>query len=599
MTKPYQHIAHCDIECFYDNKTGYSLTKMPTILYVRDPRYKTLGCAVALDDEVSRYLNEEEFIEWLGTIDWSITALSAYNTAFDGCVFTQIYKVFPCYYLDPQSAAKALIPMDSVALKVIAPLLGLGEKGSALISGSKENSQALADYACLDNELARGIFNMLYPMLSQTEQDLIDWTIRPLVEPILCLDADILVQVRDDAKTAREDLIAASGYTEEELSSNAKFLKIIRGLGLEAPMKVSKTTGKDAAAFSKADDEFCDFMTNYPEYNHIWDARLASKSMINVTRAQTFLNIAQSTGGTMPAPLRYCGASTGRWSGCDKLNVQNLPSKYKSNLRKAIVAPDGYVVVVSDSSQIELRLNMWFCGQTDKLELLREGGDIYKAEAATQFSVPISEVTKEQRQYGKLIQLACMYGQGARLFRKNAAAGPLGMKPIYLSEEESYSMINTYRAANECIPAMWRILDQRINQMTLKDLNEVQGCVTFVHEGVVFPSGRMLQYSNLEQTEDAQWSYCMDKRSHGLWGGTLLNNIIQGLARDIVAEQMLEINKRYRVVSMTHDECIFLAKIEDAEEALAFGIKVMSTSPSWAQDLPLGAEGGFDKSYSK
>jgi len=599
MTKAYQHIAHCDIECYFSIKDGYSLTKMPTILYVRDPRFKTLGVAVAIDDEVSRYLNEEEFIGWLATIDWSITALSAYNTAFDGCVFTQIYNVFPCYYIDPQSAAKALIPMDSVALKVIAPLLGLGEKGSALISGSKENSKALADYACLDNELARGIFNTLYPLLSQSEKDLINWTIRAAVEPTLCLDTETLIQVRDDAKTSRAELIEASGYSEAELSSNPKFLKIIRGLGLEAPMKVSKTTGKDAEAFSKSDDEFVDFMVSYPEYNHIWDARLASKSMINITRAQTFLGISESTHGTMPMPLRYCGASTGRWSGCDKLNVQNLPSKYKSNLRKAITAPEGYSVVVVDSSQIELRLAMWFCGQQDKLDILRSGGDIYRAEASAQFNVPMEEVTKEQRQYGKVIQLSCLFGQGARLFRKNAAAGPLGMPPIYLSEEESYAMINSYRSSNEKIPAMWRTLDARLNQMTMKDLNETQGCVTFVHEGVIFPSGRMLQYTNLEQNEDGQWSYCADKRPHGIWGGTFFNNIIQGLARDIVAEQMLEIDKRYKVVSMTHDEAIYCAKIEEADEALAFGIEVFSQPPSWAPDLYLGAEGSHDHSYSK
>lgn len=193
----------------------------------------------------------------------------------------------------------------------------------------------------------------------------------------------------------------------------------------------------------------------------------------------------------------------------------------------------------------------------------------------------------------------CGFGMGANKFRKYCAAGPLGMDPIYLSPSEAYSSIMTYRTNNPKIPEQWRALDERIHQMTLPGLREEHGCVTFVHEGIELPSGRMLQYSGLHQHESGSWVYGIDKKTKYLWGGTLDENIIQALARDVVAEQILKIEERYRVVSSTHDEAIYLAKEEDAEEALRYGIELFSKPPAWALDLPVSAEGGYAHNYSK
>jgi DNA polymerase len=93
--------------------------------------------------------------------------------------------------------------------------------------------------------------------------------------------------------------------------------------------------------------------------------------------------------------------------------------------------------------------------------------------------------------------------------------------------------------------------------------------------------------------------YGIDKKIKFIWGGTMCENLTQALARDIVFEQMLAIDEKYRVVSSTHDELLILVKEEEAKEALAWCIGVMSTSPKWAPDLPLGAEGGVAKYYCK
>ena len=594
----YDNICHLDFETYYSAKEGYTLMKMPTINYCRDPRFKSLGVAIAWNDEPCTYLTHEEFTEWAESVDWSHTAVSAHNTLFDATVLTQQYGIFPAYYMCTLSAARALLPIDRHGLKVVAPLLGLGDKGDALISGSKDTTDALRVYAIQDNNLARGIQKMLYPMLSVAEQDIISLTIRQGVEPTLILDREVLLQVRDDAVRERNLAIINSGQSETVLTSNPQFAKLIRSMGLTPPTKLSEATGEETEAFAKGDDEFVSFMLQYPQFKHIWDGRLAAKSNINITRAEKFLSI-EELGQTTSMPLNYCGAHTGRASGADGLNVQNLPNKYKSNMRKAFTAPQGQVIVVVDSAQIELRVNMWQTGQDDKLEILRTGGDIYKAEAMSQFNIPLEEVTNDQRQYGKLCQLGLGFGMGAKKFQKTAAAGPLGMDPIYMSLEEAYDTVNKYRANNSKIPAFWRALDQRINQMTLPGLREKQGAVTFVHEGIELPSGRMLQYPGLMQTEEGQWVYGIDKKTKFLWGGTMCENLTQALARDIVFTQMLEIDKRYRVVSSTHDEVLFLAPEKEAEEALAFGIEVFSQSPEWALDLPVSAEGAYASYYCK
>ena len=600
----YKNIAFLDFESYYDTKSGYSLAKMPTINYCRDPRFQSFGCSVGWNDEPMVYLTHEEFIDWADSVDWATTAVCAHNCQFDACVLTQHYNIFAAYYICTQAVSQALLPVDSVALKKVAPLLGLGDKTNALVDGAKTASAGMADYANNDNALAKGIFEILYPMLSQDEQDLIHLHIRMAVEPTLVLDVDVLNQVRDDAHASRLAAIEASGYTDKELTSNQQFAKIIKTLGIQAPTKLSETTGEEVEAFAKGDDEFVEFMLQYPEYKHIWDGRLAAKSNINVSRAEKFLGIA-ALNPIVPMPLKYCGAHTGRSSGCDGLNVQNLPNKHKSNMRKAFTAPKDHVIVVVDSAQIELRVNFWLAGQDDKLNILVNGGCVYVAEAAAQYGIEIEGVpmkgmvTNTQRQYGKLCQLGLGFGMGAKKFRKTAAAGPLGMDPLYMTEEEAYNSVQAYRAANAEIPKFWRYLDARINQMTLTTCNEVDDHgLTFVHEGIILPSGRSLQYAGLHQTEEGQWVYGVDKKVKFLWGGTMDENLTQAIARDIVFEQKLKIDRKYRVVSSTHDEILAVCHKDEAEEALDYCIEVMSTSPTWA-NIPVSAEGGFGKYYDK
>jgi DNA polymerase len=188
---------------------------------------------------------------------------------------------------------------------------------------------------------------------------------------------------------------------------------------------------------------------------------------------------------------------------------------------------------------------------------------------------------------------------GATRFRQYCASGPLGLDPIYMSIEEAYDTVNKYRESNYHVKNTWSLLGQRINQMTVPGLHEKQKCIIFGHEHIQKPSGTQLLYPGLMQTEEGQWVYGIDKKTKFIFGGSLLENLVQSLARDIVAEQMLVISEKYRIAGMCHDEILYLAPEEEAEEALAFGIEVFSRSPSWAPDLPVSAEGAYAKYYCK
>ena len=174
-------------------------------------------------------------------------------------------------------------------------------------------------------------------------------------------------------------------------------------------MKVSPTTGKAALALAKNDEGFKALAEHEDErVQALVAARLGTKSTLEETRTERFINIAKR--GSLPVPLRYYAAHTGRWGGDDKLNLQNIPRK--SPLKSAIVAPDGYVIVDADSSQIEARIVAWLAGQNDLVRAFEDGEDVYKIMASKIYRKPIGEITDQERFVGKTTILGAGYGMG-------------------------------------------------------------------------------------------------------------------------------------------------------------------------------------------
>jgi hypothetical protein len=206
----------------------------------------------------------------------------------------------------------------------------------------------------------------------------------------------------------------------DQLMSNKQLAKVLEGFGVVAPMKISPANGKQTYAFSKTDEEFKALLEHdNVTVQAIVAARLGVKSTIEETRTERFIGIAKR--GSMPVPLRYYAAHTGRWGGDDKLNLQNLPRK--SPLKYSIIAPDGYVVLDSDSSQIEARTLAWLAGQNDLVEAFDKGEDVYCIMASAIYGRQITKADERERFVGKTTILGCI-GAGSMVLCGS------GWKPI-------------------------------------------------------------------------------------------------------------------------------------------------------------------------
>jgi DNA polymerase len=311
--------------------------------------------------------------------------------------------------------------------------------------------------------------------------------------------------------------------------------------------------------------------------------------------------------GAFPVPLRYYGAATGRWSGQDKVNLQNLPSRGKNagRIKKSMLAPPGHVVIDCDSSQIEARVLAWLAGQDDLVAAFERKEDVYKLMATYIYNIPIEEVTYAQRTVGKTVVLGAGYGVGhvkLQLFLKTQAN-------VDVTLDEAKRIIDTYRATYPKIPAFWRKCEAALRSMSLKVETTVDapGLIkSLATGGFTLPNGLTIQYPELVRVvmrdpktdeEKTQWRY----RSKGvpvhIYSGKAVENICQAVARIVIGEQMLRIAKRYKVVLTVHDAIAVVVKEDEATEARAYVEACMSWRPKWAQALPLACESGMGASY--
>jgi len=384
--------------------------------------------------------------------------------------------------------------------------------------------------------------------------------------------------------------------------SNDKFAALLRKFDVEPPTKISPATGKTAYAFAKTDEAFKELGEHDDERIQILvAARLGNKSTLEETRTQRFIEMSHR--GVFPVPLRYYGAHSGRWSGQDSVNLQNLTSNPKNpnagKIKKTIVAPPGYVVIDCDSSQIEARTLAWLAGQQDLLDAFEAKQDVYKIMATRIYNKPIEDITGIERQVGKVVILGAGYGVGhvkLKVFLKTIAG-------VDVTEAEAKRIIDAYRAAYSRIPELWRKADESLRALAMGNGMQVDA-VGIVHavpdKGLSLPNGLHIQYPELIRLtagDKKEWSYVSKGVGVRVYGGKVVENFCQAVARCIIAEQMLRISKRYKVVLTVHDAIAIVAKVEEADVARAFVEDCMRWRPLWAQGLPLACESGMGASY--
>jgi len=382
--------------------------------------------------------------------------------------------------------------------------------------------------------------------------------------------------------------------------SNQKFAIMLQAAGALPPMKISLTTGKETYAFSKTDEEFKALLEHHnPAVQALVSARLGTKSTIEETRTERFIGIAKR--GLMPVPLRYYAAHTGRWGGDDKLNLQNIPRN--SPLKSAIFAPTGYVMIDSDSSQIEARTLAWLAEQNDLVEAFDRGEDVYKIMASAIYGKDVSEITKDERFVGKTTILGCGYGMGASKFQLQ-----LKNFGVQIEIEEAKRIIDTYRATYPKITELWKsaatslkaILQNQQTTLGRGGILKIQG-----NSGVLLPNGLYLRYPNLRlvENEEGKTELVYDTKKGKaviptrIYGGKVIENMCQALARIIIGDQMLMVAKKYRVVMTVHDAIACVVPTEQVESAVEYVERCMRTRPDWGMELPLNCEAGYGPSY--
>jgi DNA polymerase len=601
-------IITIDFETAYGGDLGFA--KQTTEEYIRDPRFEVIGAAVQVNDGEPVWFSgtHQKMLDFLNKYDWKNSLALAHNAPFDGAILNWQYGITPKGWLDTLSMGRALHGTQvGGSLAVLAQHYGIGVKGEQVKqyinyfrkTFTKEELADYGNYCKNDVKLTWDLFGHMSVGFPKIELRLIDLTVRMFTEPVLQLDKEMLDMHLTLEKARKAELLAA--FDKDTLMSNPQFANLLVSFGVTPPMKKSPATGKQTFAFSKTDEEF-KALLEHPDtrVQAVVAARLGTKSTIEETRTERFIGIASR--GPMPVPLRYYAAHTGRWGGDDKINLQNL--QRTSPLKNAIRAPYGDVIIDSDSSQIEARTLAWLAGQDDLVEAFDRGEDVYKIMASAIYGKAISAITKDERFVGKTTILGAGYGMGAAKFRAQ-----LKTFGVEVPEDEAKRIIDTYRTTYPKITALWKaaanVLPAIISEQTTSfgrgGILKVDGS-----DGILLPNGLRLKYPNLRQKVDEESGkvelvYDTKKGKavipNRIYGGKVIENVCQALARIVIGEQMLMIAKKYRVVMTVHDAVACIAPEAEAETAKEYVELCMRIRPSWAPELPLNCEAGYGKSY--
>jgi len=593
-----------DFETYYDK--DYSLSKVTTEEYVRSDLFEVIGVSVKVNEDPPQWFSgtHQQTAQWLGQFDWGNSLVLAHNTMFDSAIISWRFGIIPLGWLDTMSMAQAVVPAtQSKSLANLAVYYEVGVKGTEVINALGKRridftSQELArygDYCVNDTELTYTLFNKLLDGFPQQELKLIDLTIRMFAEPVLEVDTELLIEHLKGIREFKDKLLDASGLDTDTLMSNNKFADWLRSRGVEPPTKISPTTGREALAFSKTDKDFLALQDHEDVIiQTAVAARLGVKSTLEETRTERFIGIGSR--GRLPVPLKYYAAHTGRWGGADSLNLQNLPSRTgSSSLKKSIVAPQGFVIIDADSAQIEARMLAWLSGQNDLVEQFTVGEDVYRLMASAIYSKDVSDITKDERFIGKTVVLGCGYGMGAEKFKNM-----LSLQKVSMDKSEAERIISIYREKNFKIKQLWG-QGQNALRFILQKRNAPIGqhdVVRVMDGGLLLPSGITMRYTNLRNDKDDGFMY--DARKNEvvrIYGGKVIENIVQALARIVIGHQMLKIAERYKVVLTVHDAVACIAPETEVLEAKRYVEECMRSAPEWAVGLPLNCESGYGRSY--
>ncbi len=611
----YTSIACIDFETYFDQPYSLRAKDVSTTSYIRDPRFQTHCMGLQLDHwDKPKVYGPKGIAKALRAIDWRKTAVLAHHTQFDGLILTHHYGIYPAFWLDTMAMSAMVYGVDvSHSLLALSERLGRVSKARAgalvNVKGQRilDNSTliALAEYCGDDVEQTLANFNDLKQAVPANELRVIDMTVRMFAEPTLHLDDARVSRAHSLEVSKKAAAVEKAGVSVKDLGSAEALANRLRELGVEPPTKISPRTGLAAYAFAKNDLEF-KALAKHPneQVRDLVDARLRTKSGLLESRSKRILGYA---GEPLPIYLKYWAARTGRWGGGDKVNWQNLPKRGDgAELRKSLLAPPGHLLVISDASQIEARLNAWDAGQQDILDAFARGEDLYIVAAMAIYGKPADQITDEERFMAKTLVLGCGYGAGAPKVNMMFKIGQFG-PPVNQSQEETAQLVMAWRHANSFIVAKWKRNYQEAMHAFMNQTSLESGPITF--EGfkgdgfIHLPNGTYVRYPSVAYDNDSRQMYYQSKLGPvKLYGGLITENKIQALARCVLAEQLIRMEDELphaRIATTTHDEVMLVVQACRSVNCEYTTKAIMSTSPAWAPGLPLNAKTDVHPYYNK
>ena len=608
-----------DFETFYSQE--YSLRRMTPIEYILDHRFEVTGCAFAEDDGEPYWVDGPELRNHFATYDPEATVFISHNALFDMCITSWVFGIVPKLMIDTMSMARALVyhKTGRVSLEKVAEYLGIGVKGKTILKVIGLNRQAIKDaglwasyveYALNDVVLCREIYRKLRPIFPSSEIMIADNIIRCAITPTFKLDAAKLATHLAKVRAEKEEMLARAMLAgiegKSDLMSNDRFAEVLRSLGVEPPMKISKTTGRQTYAFAKTDEAMIELEEHPdPAVQAVVAARVGHKSTLEETRTERLLKIShleipRRGEGWMPVPLRYSGAHTHRLSGDWSLNLQNLPTRRGNDLRESLIAPPGCIVIAVDSSQIEARMVSWLAGCRRLVDAFANGDDVYSMFASSVYGYPVKKKTHPvERFLGKTAILGLGFGMGAFRFadQVRVQAAQQGIE-IAMDEVLAQSTVDRYRSDYREIPALWKTFEGLLPGIASGTAAGARlGPLVMEREAILLPSGLRLHYDDL-RCEDGQWSYTYAGKRKYLFGGKVTENAVQALARICTMDASLRIRARLLPFAhQVHDELVYVLPFRFENRARAIMLEEMRRQPDWAPGLPLDAEVGSGLSY--
>ena len=579
------------------------------------------------------------------------------NAKFDILILKEKFGINPPHIIDIEDLSRHYDARMKHRLKDLAKMFGLKAKGDTMqFKGlhyeelDKSTKTDLSEYCKGDVEIESELFKILLPKVSNPhiEIPLARHTLQLYLEPKIMLDSKQAETLKNKMEHEPESMLEKVGYTRKEISGNKSFVKLLEDAlpnSDAVPMKVGKRGLIPALA---KDDEGTRYLLTHPEQRvrELMQARQNIKSWpLHIKRVQKMINIAEASGGVLPIPLKYYGGHTGRWSGTGGINPQNFGGKGRgkplhpliSQVKGLLYAPNGHEFLIADYCQIEARILAWLAGQDDLVAAFARGEDIYSEFATKLFGQlvykpdetdpePVAKIMSIRRGFGKDAILGAGYGMGANRFYNNCIEND-NLRLLFESGKYDQKfieeLIKKYRVTYSRIPGFWTMCEKAFkwvikrpdetviypanppmsvgNADNLHDTIKDYKLLFKSHDNTVFivlPSGRELRYPNCRVIKTTMGEEIRWKWGH-LWGGSIVENVVQAVARDIMAGAILKLEKLgVRVVHHIHDEIICLVKKnkKDIEKRIVYK---MCNNIKWTDGLPIDAEAVISTRLSK